>query len=274
MKLKINALALSLATAILSVSSASMAQTDRPDEGAGSEAKVLSTQQGGASGSEARVLSTTNTKQFEATRQKLESEFKGMQVDEITATPFANLLEVRIGNEILYVNQEVDFVLQGALVDVQTRTDLTAQRLEELNRVDFSSLPLEQAIRYVKGDGSRKIAVFEDPNCIYCKRLHESLAEVDNITVYSLLFPILSPDSLVKAESIWCADDNSAAWQAWMLKGIEPTAAKCANPIKQTLALGMSLGIEGTPAIIFSDGSRVGGWLPPDQLKDRLDSMN
>ena len=149
------------------------------------------------------------------------------------------------------MNEEVSFVLQGALVDVATRTDLTAQRLEAINRVDFSSLPLDKAIPYVKGDGSRQIAVFEDPNCIYCKRLHESLSEIDNVTVYSLMFPILSPDSLVKAESIWCAENPSQAWQDWMLAGIEPTPMTCENPIEQTLQFGMSLGIEGTPAIIF-----------------------
>lgn len=273
MKLKTHALAFGLAAVVLLAGNSVLAQTIGTTKDVATDAKVLSTQQG-AFDTEARVLSTTDLHPFEATRKKLEAEFRGMKVSEITVTPFTDLLEVRVGNEILYVNPQVDFVLQGALVDVASRTDLTAKRLEELNRVDFSSLPLDQAIQYVKGDGSRKIAVFEDPNCIYCKRFHESLVDIDNITVYSLLFPILSPDSSVKAESIWCADDSSVAWQAWMVNGVEPTPATCDNPIKQTLALGMSLGIQGTPAIIFSDGSRVGGWLPAEQLKAKLDSIN
>ncbi len=204
-------------------------------------------------------------------KQRFETQFEGITVDEVSATPFNDLLELRLGNDVLYTNSNVDFVLQGSLVDVKSRTDLTAQRLEQLNRVDFASFPLDKAVKTVKGDGSRQIVVFEDPNCVYCKRLHQSLAEIDNVTVHTLLYPILTPDSKVKSESVLCADDPAATWMAWMLNNKTPPAQTCENPIDELLALGMSLGVQGTPSIFFEDGSRANGWLPADQLELRLE---
>lgn len=216
------------------------------------------------------LAQSTESHDFEQVKQRFEAEFEGITVDEVSQTPFEGLLELRLGKEVLYTNPTVDFVLQGSLVDVASRTDLTAQRLEQLNRVDFSIFPLDQAIKLVKGDGTRQMVVFEDPNCIYCKRLHQSLEEIDNVTVYTLLYPILTPDSKVKSESVWCAEDSAAAWSAWMLDNKEPAAQNCENPIESLLALGMSLGVQGTPAIFFEDGSRANGWLPADQLELRL----
>ena len=203
-------------------------------------------------------------------RQKLEATFIDIAIDEIRPTPFPGLLEVRIGNELVYVNPEVDFLMQGSLVDVKQRIDLTSQRKEELNKVDFSQLPLDKAIKTVKGDGSRQLVVFEDPNCIYCKKLHTEMKDMDNVTVYSLMYPILSPDSATKAESIWCAENPNQALSDWMLSGTEPAARTCDHPIKDILTTGMSMDIRGTPALIFEDGSRVSGFLPKDQLEARL----
>ena len=207
-------------------------------------------------------------------KQRFENEFKGIKVDEISATPFADILEVRIGKDILYTNAKMDFILQGALVDVATRTDLTAERLESLNRVDIASLPLDKAIKVVKGDGSRQVVVFEDPNCVYCKRLQQSLDAVDNVTVYSFLMPLLGPDSEAKSEHIWCADDPAATWLAWMKNNQLPAEKSCSTPVKEVMALGMGLGVRGTPMIIFADGSRANGWLPPDQLSQRVNDAN
>ena len=223
--------------------------------------------------SEARTTETVSEDtRYTAVRKRLESEFQEMQVDEIQATPFADLLEVRVGKNIIYTNAEVDFVLQGALIDVANRTDLTAQRLEQINRVDVAALPLEQGIKIVKGDGSRTVVVFEDPNCPYCKRLHESFKGLDNVTIYSMMYPILSLDSIKKAESIWCASDPTQALTDWMLNDKAPAEAKCDdNPIANIVELGGEMGIRGTPAVIFEDGSQVGGWLPADKLKERVE---
>lgn len=203
-------------------------------------------------------------------KTKFESEFQGIVIDEVSATPFEDVLELRLGKDVLYTNAKVEYVLQGSLVDVATRTDLTAERMEELNRVDFSSLPLDKAIKTVKGDGSQQMVIFEDPNCIYCKRLHESLEEIDNTTVYSFLFPILTPESRTTSEHVWCAEDPVAAWAAWMKDNKKPEEKTCDTPIDEILSLGMKMGVQGTPAIIFQDGSRANGWLPADQLKMRL----
>lgn len=203
-------------------------------------------------------------------RQKLEATFVDIAIDEIRPTPFPGLLEVRIGNELVYVNPEVDFLMQGSLVDVKQRIDLTSQRKEELNKVDFSQLPLDKAIKTVKGDGSRQMVVFEDPNCIYCKKLHTEIKDMDNVTIYSMMYPILSPDSATKAESIWCAENPNQALSDWMLSGTEPTARTCEHPIKDILTAGMSMDIRGTPAIIFEDGSRISGFLPKAQLEAKL----
>lgn len=213
---------------------------------------------------------TVSAAVLEQAKKRFETEFNGIVIDEVSPTPFQDILELRLGNDVLYTNPNVDFVLQGSLVDVKTRTDLTAQRIEELNRVDFAQLPLANAIKMVKGDGSQKIAVFEDPNCIYCKRLHQTLDEIDNITVYSFLFPILTPDSRTKSEHVWCADDRAATWAAWMKDNKKPAEKTCDTPIDAILEFGMKLGVQGTPAIFFEDGSRANGWLPADQLKVRL----
>lgn len=216
---------------------------------------------------------TVSTAQLEQAKKRFETEFDGIKVEEVSATPFEGVLELRLtGNDILYTNANVDFILQGSLVDVASRTDLTAQRVEELNRVDFADLPLDKAIKTVKGNGAQQVVIFEDPNCIYCKRLHESLNDIDNVTIYSLLFPILTPESRTISEHIWCSDDASGAWNAWMQEGKKPAVKTCETPIDELLKFGMQQGVQGTPAIFFEDGSRANGWLPADKLKERLDA--
>ncbi len=228
--------------------------------------KVLSTTGNDPAG--AVVVST------EQVRKAFDQRFPGLGVTEVSTTPFPDLFEIRIGTDFLYVDAEVNYVLQGALIDAKTRSDLTAERLANLSKVDFSTLPLDDAIKQVKGDGSRRIAVFEDPNCAYCKMLHESLKEIDNVTVYTFLFPILSSDSHVRSRNIWCAPDQATAWREWMLEGKDPKTAECETPIEANLALGRSLMVTGTPAIFFTDGSRVNGALPAEALEKKLSAAS
>ncbi|MFT0545008.1 DsbC family protein [Allopusillimonas ginsengisoli] len=210
----------------------------------------------------------------DAVQKAFKKRFPEIDIGEVTPTPFPGLYEIQVGSDLLYVNADVDYILQGSLIDARRRTDLTAQRMDVLSRVDFSDLPLEIAIKQVKGDGSRVMAIFEDPNCGYCKQLHKTLKDVDNVTVYSFLFPILSPDSTTKARNIWCAEDKTEAWRDWMLSGKKPAEAECDTPIEQSLALGRKLKVQGTPAIFFADGSRINGALPLDALKQKLDTLN
>lgn len=196
--------------------------------------------------------------------------FDGVQPDEVREVGYG-LYEVRVGDGLFYTNPQVSFLMQGYLVDAETRRNLTQERMEQLSAIEFDQLPFDLAIKQVRGDGSRRVAVFEDPNCGYCKQLRKSLEQVDDVTVYAFLFPILSQDSHEKSEAVWCAADRSAAWDAWMLKGVAPKAEACDAPLDQLLALGKRLNIRGTPAIFFEDGTRAPGALPLDELRARLE---
>lgn len=213
--------------------------------------------------------------ELESVKDAFEMRFGGLQATAVRAAPVPGIYEVQLGMDLIYVDADVNYVFQGSLMDAATGVDLTAARMQKLSEVPFETLPLEYAIQVVKGDGSRKLAVFEDPNCVYCKQLHASLKDIDNITLYSFQFPILSPDSRTKANNIWCAGDSAAVLQAWMLEGAEPPAAQCDDsPVEQVLKLGNELMVRGTPALFFEDGSRISGTLPADQLSLKLDSMN
>jgi thiol:disulfide interchange protein DsbC len=190
----------------------------------------------------------------------------------VAKSPIPGLFEVNMGSQIMYSDATGNYVLLGDLVDTRTRSNLTEARLAELNKVDFASLPFGDAVKVVKGDGSRKIAVFSDPNCPYCKQFEHSLTEIDNVTVYTFLFPILSADSTVKAKSVWCAADRGKAWEAWMVDKKVPTAAGTCDTavLDKNLALGRKLGVTGTPTIILADGRRLPGAVPTERLQKEL----
>jgi thiol:disulfide interchange protein DsbC len=207
-----------------------------------------------------------------AVTKAFESRFPGIHVDGVRMTPMPGIYEVQVGMDLLYTDASVDYVLQGSLIDAKAKRDLTAARLESLQQVAFDTLPLKDAIRIVKGDGSRKLATFEDPNCPYCKQLHHTLASVDNVTVYVFLFPILAPDSATKSRDIWCAADPAKAWTDWMVDGKAPATADCKTPLQANLALGRKLNVQGTPALFFGNGARVNGALPLASLKEKLDA--
>jgi thiol:disulfide interchange protein DsbC len=212
---------------------------------------VLSTAPESTTAPEGQGLSTAALapEQAQAITTNFESRFPGIHVDLVRGTPMPGLYEIQVGMDLLYSDADANYVLQGSLIDARSRTDLTAERLEVLQRVSFDSLPLERAIKQVKGDGSRVMAVFEDPNCGYCKQLHQTLRDVDNVTVYTFLFPILSVDSVSKSRDIWCASDRAQAWTAWRVEGQAAAEAKCVAPIEANLGLGRKLNIQGTPAV-------------------------
>jgi len=226
------------------------------------------------------IVSTAKTTETPASdklfqiREAFLAHFPGVTLTGVTATPFPDVYELLIENELIfYTNAQFDYLMQGALIDVQSRTDLTEQRLQALNRVDFSSLPLNLAIEQVQGSGKHKLVVFEDPNCGYCKQLQKTLMQMDDVTVYTFLFPILSEDSVIKARDIWCAPNRTQAWQDWMRNGQISATAQCDTPIETLLALGQKLRVRGTPAIFFADGSHVGGALPLERLRAKLDQV-
>lgn len=183
------------------------------------------------------------------------------KVDSVTKTPYSGLFEVRVGSDIFYTDAQAKYLFVGRILDANTTEDYTKARVDELSKIKFSDLPLESALKTVKGNGKRVIAVFEDPNCGYCKRFRQNLQDVDNVTVYTFLYNILSPDSAVKSKNIWCSADRNKAWDEWMVNGKAAPAApaNCTTPNEKVFALGQKLRISGTPSIFFADGSRIPG---------------
>ncbi|WP_186223877.1 DsbC family protein [Burkholderia gladioli] len=216
------------------------------------------------------------TAQADQTTDKLKTTLQARlgdaTVKSIEKSPIPGLYEVNLGSQIVYSDAAGDYVLLGDLVDTKTRKNLTEARMAEINKVDFASLPLNNAIKYVKGNGARKIAVFSDPNCPYCKRFESTLQSMDNITVYTFLYPVLTPDSTVKSKAIWCASDRAKSWENWMVSHQPPSGAgNCdTSPLDKNLALGRGLNVTGTPTIILADGTRLPGAVSADQLNSAL----
>ncbi|MEG0822850.1 MAG: DsbC family protein [Burkholderiaceae bacterium] len=194
----------------------------------------------------------------------------GAQPDSIARTPFG-LYEVVVGGDIFYVDAKVDYLVMGRVFDTRNREDLTQKRKDEILKVDFKSLPLEQAVKTVRGDGSRSLVVFADPNCGYCKALEKTLANMKNVTVYTFLYPILSKDSMEKSKAVWCAKDRSKVWTELMLNGKSPAAVECDTAALQAnLELGQKLSVSGTPTVITPNGQRAPGAVPAEHLEAML----
>jgi thiol:disulfide interchange protein DsbC len=205
-------------------------------------------------------------------RQKVEARLNA-KVDSVTRMPFG-LYEVVLGSEVLYVDAAVNYFIAGRVFDARTREDLTQKKRDELLRVDFAALPLEHAVKIVRGNGSRVFVTFEDPNCPYCKKLYRDLRNLKDVTIYTFLYPILSQDSFEKSKNIWCAKDRAVAWDEYMGDGKAPPAAApdCKHPLQQVLALGQKLDVTGTPTIVFTDGSRLPGAVPVEKIEERLNA--
>ena len=193
------------------------------------------------------------------------------KIDEVTRTPMNGLWEVRVGNDILYTDAEGNFLIQGSLIDAKLKRNLTEERIEKLSVIDFDALPVKDAFTIVRGNGKRKMAVFEDPNCGYCKRFERDMQKVDNITIHMVLYPILGGDSPDKSRNIWCAKDKGKAWQDLMVRDLPvPTASCDSAAIARNVDFGRKHRVTGTPTLFFSDGSRVPGAVTAAQVEKYL----
>lgn len=195
------------------------------------------------------------------------------KIDEISKTPIPGIYELRIGQDIVYADEQGNHLIQGNMVDTRTRVDLTEARVNKLTAIDFASLPLKDAIVIKQGNGTRRLVVFGDPNCGYCKRIERDLAKLQDVTIYTFLYPILGADSTAKSKDIWCAQDNGKVWRAWMVDGVAPprNIAKCdVAALERNVELGKKHRVQGTPALVFEDGTRVPGAIPLEQLEKNL----
>ena len=213
-----------------------------------------------------------NEKQIRAEVQKRLG--TAANVRNVTASPIPGLFEVQVNNEIFYTDTNAKYLIQGEMVELATGNNVTAKRQEDINRIKWSELPQAQAFKVIRGNGSRQIAVFSDPNCGYCKRLEKTLQQLDNVTIYNYLIPILSADSSLKSKQIWCASDQQKVWNDWMLNNQSPNGkSDCANPIDKNMALAKNYGINGTPTIFFTDGSRFPGAVQLADIEKKLASL-
>ncbi|MEO5693513.1 MAG: DsbC family protein [Usitatibacter sp.] len=207
----------------------------------------------------------------EAIKVELKKRIPEISVDSARKIPFGGLYEVVVGGEIFYTDEKASFLVLGHIVNLATKENITELRMRQINRVNFAELPLDSAIKIVRGNGSRKVAIFEDPNCGYCKKFERDLAGVTDITVYVFLYPILSEGSMAKSKAVWCAPDRGKAWMDTMVRDIVVADGSCsAAPIEKNLAYGQSKRITGTPTIFFEDGDRVPGVMAIADFEKKL----
>jgi thiol:disulfide interchange protein DsbC len=194
------------------------------------------------------------------------------KIDEVTKTAIPGLYEFRIGSEVYYSDEQGNYVISGQIVDTRTRVNLTEERINKLTAVDFKALPLKDAMVWKQGTGERKLVVFADPNCGYCKKFERDLQSVKDVTVYTFLYPILGGDSPEKSKAIWCAKDSTKTWRDWMIKGTPiPESANCdTSALERNHALGQRFRINGTPGLVFEDGRKQAGAMNTEQIEKQL----
>jgi len=218
------------------------------------------------------LLVTGAQAQEAAIRKNLSERLPQMgKIDEVGKTPMPGLFEVRVGSDLYYTDAEGNFLLHGQLIDTKRQQNLTEERQEKLLAIDFAALPLKDSFTIVRGNGKRKIAMFEDPNCGYCKRFERDLQKVDNVTIHMFLYPILGPDSTEKSRNLWCSKDKGKAWQDWMVRDALPATASCdTTALARNIEFGRKYKITGTPTMVFADGTRVPGAIPAQQVEKLL----
>ena len=195
------------------------------------------------------------------------------KIDEVSKTPMNGLYEIRVDSDIFYTDAEGNFLIQGNLIDTKGKRNLTEERVTKLSSIDFDDLPLKDAFTQVRGNGKRKLAVFEDPNCGYCKRFERDLQKVNDVTIHTFLIPILSADSAEKSKNIWCAKDKNKAWLDWMVRDQNPAKASCdTTALERNLAFSKKYKITGTPTVFFANGTRVPGAISAPEIEKQLAS--
>jgi len=211
-----------------------------------------------------------------ALRKAIQPHFADSKIESVKKTNYLGLYEVVVGDEVFYTDARADYFFFGHVIDTKTRMSMTNERIQEIKaarRVPLDSLPLQSAIKIVKGDGKRRVAIFTDPNCPYCKQLEKELLNVTNVTIYTLLYPVLK-GSMELSKKIWCSDNQIKAWDDFMLKDVAPSSKDCETPLDALVKSGRENKVNGTPTLIFADGSVVGGMIPATAIEEKLESAS
>ena len=196
------------------------------------------------------------------------------KIKSVSPSPIPGVYEVLVGNDIFYTDANSKYLIQGEIIEIATGKNITEQKQADLNRIKWSELNPANALKVVRGNGIRQLAVFSDPNCGYCKRLDKSLQQLDNVTIYTYLIPILSPDSALKSKQIWCSADPQKTYIDWMINGVTPSGkSDCTTPLDKNMAFAKTYGITGTPTIFFTDGSRFPGAVQITDIEKKFTSL-
>lgn len=219
------------------------------------------------------IFSGTSTADEATVRKAVQEKFPDANIQSVTKTPYFGLYEVYIAGELLYTDEKVTYFFIGNVHDAKNFQNLSEERKRKLSAIKFNTLPLDLAIKIVKGNGKRKVAIFSDPYCPFCQRLEKDMVNVTDVTIYTFLYPIesLHPGATEKAKAIWCSPDRIKAWNDFMLKRSGPeTQTSCDTPVDRIVEFGQKKGIRGTPTLIFADGQVIPGAIPAVQLEQIL----
>jgi len=211
-----------------------------------------------------------------AIRKAVQARFSGAQVESVAKTPFEGIYEVVVGGRVLYTDEKVSYLFIGSLLDTRgpAERNLTGERTAQLT-AEALGKSTASAIKRVRGNGKRTLYTFEDPNCGYCKAFYKELAKLNDITIYTFLWPILSPDSTEKSKAVWCSKDRTKAWDDLMGRGIAPqNAGKCDTPIEKNKELAQRFGARGTPAVYLADGRQLPGMMSVDKVEEALSTVS
>jgi thiol:disulfide interchange protein DsbC len=208
----------------------------------------------------------------------LDSKLGGAKIEGIQPAPVPGLYEVRFrtadGMRVVYVDASGSYVIQGNILDLRSERDLTEDRLRKLNAIKFESLPLDLAVKVQRGNGKRVMAMFSDPYCPACRQFERSLAQLDNVTIYIFMYPVIRPENTEHSRMVWCSNDRAKAWlelAAAPKPKVPEAPASCGDPVDKVLKLGRSLGVNSTPTLILANGERVTGGLSGPDLREMLD---
>ena len=203
----------------------------------------------------------------DSVKAKLLQQYPNVKINNLQSTEMQGLYSGTLDNQIVYVNEDAQHLFIGSMIRLKDQHNLTKDLVVKQNSVDFKSLPLNDAVKTVRGNGKRQLAIFSDPNCPYCKTLEGNLAQLNDVTIYTFIYPIKT-QSIIPSKQVWCSANREYAWKNLIQKGIKPTAAaNCDTPIERNLALGKKLALHGTPAIIFSNGYKVMDAYPAEEIE-------